>query len=184
LDRDELDEILNGLDNQEEKDRRKGSIVSVTTIETHVEEARERRLDELDELDDAPTERGCLLLAEMSSEGSLLTGNYTEKCVQIAREHKEFVIGFIAQRSLNVEPDDNFIIMTPGVSMPQVGTNRDIKGDGLGQQYNTPRHVVLEMGCDMIIVGRGIIGASDRRKEAERYRWDAWNAYEERIDAD
>jgi len=120
----------------------------------------------------------------MSSEDNMLTKSYTEPCVQIAREHKEFVIGFIAQQSLNVEPDDNFIIMTPGVSMPQVGTSREMKGDGLGQQYSTPRHVVFEMGCDMIIVGRGIVGSSDRRKEAERYRWDAWNAYEERIGVD
>jgi uridine monophosphate synthetase len=116
----------------------------------------------------------------MSSEGNLLTGAYTEKCVEIAREHKDFVIGFIAQRSLNEEEKDNFLTMTPGVSLPPPGREGERMGDGLGQQYNTPRKIVLEQGADVIIVGRGILGAEDRATEAERYRKEAWAAYEER----
>ena len=54
-------------------------------------------------------------------------------------------------------------------------------GDGMGQQYNSPESVVLEKGCDVVIVGRGIIKSENRRKEAERYRVAAWNAYEKRI---
>ncbi|KAI9884848.1 MAG: hypothetical protein M1823_003375 [Watsoniomyces obsoletus] len=128
--------------------------------------------------------RGLLLLAEMSSEGSLLTGKYTEECVALAREHRDFVIGFIAQRSLNGEPDDNFLTLTPGVSLPPAAggsSEASRTGDGLGQQYNHPRWVVLEQGSDIIIVGRGILKASDPRAEAERYRQEAWKAYEDRL---
>lgn len=54
-------------------------------------------------------------------------------------------------------------------------------GDALGQQYNTPRKAVLEAGCDVIIVGRGILRAADREAEAERYRRAGWAAYLERV---
>ncbi len=131
-----------------------------------------------------PPQRGLLLLAQMSSEGNLLTESYTEQCVQLARQHRDFVIGFVAQQSLNSAADDNFVTFTPGVSLPPADSAEDAKlrGDGLGQQYNSPRHVVLDQGCDIIIVGRGIVGAKDRQKEAERYRQEAWRAYEERLE--
>lgn len=138
------------------------------------------------ELNDAPVARGLLLLAEMSSEGNLLTGAYTHRCVDVARQHRDFVLGFVAQRSLNTEPGDNFISFTPGVSLPPPSDDGNVAaagvgGDGLGQQYRTPRSVVLEDGCDVVIVGRGILKARDRKREAERYRREAWRAYEERV---
>jgi uridine monophosphate synthetase len=40
---------------------------------------------------------------------------------------------------------------------------------------------VYEQGTDVVIVGRGIIKADDPGAEAERYRVEAWRAYEERI---
>ncbi|KAK3080097.1 hypothetical protein LTS18_003126 [Coniosporium uncinatum] len=132
-------------------------------------------------LGSTPFLRALLLLAEMSSEGHLMTGDYTAKCVEIARQYKDFVMGFIAQRSLNQREGDNFITMTPGCSLPPPGHDGGAMGDGLGQQYNTPRKLVLEQGCDVVIVGRGILKAEDRGAEAERYRKEAWEAYEERI---
>ncbi|KAI9797331.1 MAG: orotidine 5'-phosphate decarboxylase [Piccolia ochrophora] len=168
-------------------------IVSTTTIETHVEPSRTlptrtsafegtERSAALEKLGSQPIERALLLLAEMSTEGSLMTGAYTTSCVAMARQHRDFVVGFIAQKSLNSEPDDNFISFTPGVSLPPANGSKDgAAGDGLGQQYNTPRNVVLEKGCDVIIVGRGILAAEDRSKEAERYRREGWKAYQERI---
>ena len=167
-------------------------------------------------LDEPPVARGLLLLAEMSSEGNLLTGDYTRRCVETARQHRDFVLGFIAQRSMNSESGDNFICFTPGVSLPPSSSTttdtdddeeeddddntddeeeedddaagdgvrsraKSSRGDGLGQRYNTPRKVVLKEGCDVVIVGRGILKARDRKKEAERYRREAWRAYVERI---
>ncbi|KAI0677550.1 Orotidine 5'-phosphate decarboxylase [Trametes maxima] len=137
-----------------------------------------------------PLGRGLLLLAEMSTKGSLATGSYTEEAVRMARANREFVIGFIAQRRMDgvglhegeSAPGEDFLILTPGVGL-------DTKGDGMGQQYRTPREVVLESGCDVIIVGRGIYGKDNDanpeavRAQAERYREEGWKAYQARIGA-
>jgi uridine monophosphate synthetase len=137
--------------------------------------------DIFEQLGSTPYLRALLLLAEMSSAGNLLTGAYTQQCVSIARQHRDFVMGFIAQHSLNSEPGDNFITMTPGVNLPPKGEEGEkLAGDDLGQQYNTPRKIVYEQGCDIIIVGRGIIKADDPGMEAERFRKEAWAAYEAR----
>ena len=118
--------------------------------------------------------RALLLLAQMSSSGNLMDGAYTDACIAQARANPDFVMGFIAQRSLNSDKGDNFITMTPGV---QIGST----GDALGQQYNTPEKVVGEAGTDVVIVGRGIYGAADRTRAAEEYRVRSWRAYEERV---
>lgn len=56
--------------------------------------------------------RGCLLVAEMSSTGSLATGDYTRAAVKMAEDNKDFVMGFICQSRLSESHD--FIHMTPG----------------------------------------------------------------------
>ena len=135
-----------------------------------------------------PLGRGLLLLAEMSTDGSLATGSYTAGVVSMARTHRDFVIGFIAQHRMEglgdaevhiVNEDEDFLVLTPGVGL-------DEKGDAMGQQYRTPRQVVLDSGCDVIIVGRGIyggdltlVGAIAAR--AERYMAEGWAAYLERL---
>lgn len=200
-DEEDVDEEEEEDDNTEEEDDdndqlyghyddrsgRKPSVVSVsTTISTKTEcispqpEANQANNDEstpsaaLARLGQPPMLRSLLLLAEMSSAGNLMTGSYTSQCIVEARKFPEFVMGFIAQRSLNEQPGDNFVTMTPGV---QIGSS----GDGLGQQYNTPEKVVGEAGTDIIIVGRGVYGAQDKRATAEEYRSRAWAAYEARL---
>ncbi|KAF2740800.1 orotidine-5'-phosphate decarboxylase [Polyplosphaeria fusca] len=177
---------------------RKHSVVSIsTTISTRTESISPRpqpdfhpeeafALDTrtlLSRLGEPPYLRSLLLLAEMSSEGHLMTPEYAQKCVEIARQNRDFVMGFIAQRSLNTEANDNFVTMTPGCQLPPPGQEGKKLGDKLGQQYNTPRSIVLDKGCDVIIVGRGIVNAPNSVKEAERYRAEGWKAYEERIGA-
>lgn len=121
-----------------------------------------------------PEPRGLLLLAELSSKGSLATGEYTAKTVEIAREHKGFVFGFIAQNRMEEQDDEDWLILTPGVGL-------DDKGDELGQQYRTV-DTVVQGGSDVIIVGRGLYAKGrDPVHEAQRYRLAGWEAYEKRV---
>nr|AHY22502.1 orothidine 5'-phosphate decarboxylase [Lecanicillium sp. HF627] len=175
-----------------DNDGRKGSIVSVTTVTQRYESALSPRfnksISEGDEvlfpgIDEAPLERGLLILAQMSSEGNFMNKEYTQACVEAARENKSFVMGFISQEALNTEPDDAFIHMTPGCQLPpdDEGKNGVLKGDGKGQQYNTPQKIIGISGADIAIVGRGILKANDPVEEAERYRSASWKAYTERV---
>ena len=138
-------------------------------------------------IEEAPLDRGILLLAQMSSKGNLMTPAYTQACVEAARAHKSFVVGFIAQESLNTLPDDAFVHLTPGCKLPPPGEDVDgsatgaLPGDGMGQQYNTPARLIGICGADIVIVGRGIITAVDPPSEAERYRRKAWKAYLTRV---
>ncbi|KAF8517808.1 humps family-domain-containing protein [Gautieria morchelliformis] len=134
-----------------------------------------------------PLGRGLLLLAEMSSQGSLATGSYTQDAIEMARSHRDFVIGFIAMNRDNIQKpgaasdtNEDFLILTPGVGL-------DSRGDSMGQQYKTPREVILERRCDIIIVGRGIYGRGDNvdvrtaQQQAKRYQQAGWSAYLERL---
>lgn len=133
-----------------------------------------------------PLGRGLLLLAEMSTKGSLAVGEYTKSSVRMALDNPEFVIGFIAQNRMDALAAElgyagkDLLILTPGVGL-------DSRGDGKGQQYRTPKEVVGEAGCDVIIVGRGIYGdgktldVTDVRAKAERYQSEGWVAYRNRL---
>ncbi len=125
-------------------------------------------------------DRALLILAEMTSKGSLATGSYTQASVEIARRHKDFVIGFIATRQLGEvttdsksTEDEDFLVLTPGV-------NRVSKEDNLGQQYNSPANAIAR-GADFIISGRGIYAVEDPVETVQLYQKEAWDAYEKRI---
>jgi len=133
-----------------------------------------------------PLGRGLLLLAEMSTKGSLAVGEYTKSSVRMALDNPEFVVGFIAQSRMDSLATElggagkDLLILTPGVGL-------DSRGDDKGQQYRTPKEVIEESGCDVIIVGRGIYGdgknldVTDVRAKAERYRSEGWLAYRNRL---
>lgn len=97
----------------------------------------------------------------------------------MAARNQDFVIGFIGQRRLPVPAQENgvdpdFLYLTPGVSMAE-------PGDSLGQQYRSPEQVILDSGCDVIIVGRGIYGAADPAAKAREYQKAGWDAYLKRV---
>ncbi|KAL5335943.1 Orotidine 5'-phosphate decarboxylase domain-containing protein [Aspergillus crustosus] len=124
-------------------------------------------------------ERGLLILAEMTSKGSLATGSYTERSVEYARRYKGFVMGFVSTRALSEvlaegkEDEEDFVVFTTGVNLSD-------KGDKLGQQYQTPESAVAR-GADFIIAGRGIYKAEDPVEAVKRYREAGWGAYLERV---
>jgi orotidine-5'-phosphate decarboxylase len=82
-------------------------------------------------------ERAMLILAEMTTAGSLATGDYTLFCIEIARKRKQSVIGFVATQSLTnfggantgtdavAGEEEDFVIFTTGI-------NATCNGDNLG----------------------------------------------------
>lgn len=119
-----------------------------------------------------PKGRALLLLAQMSSRNNLIDDRYIEETINMAKEHREFVIGFIAQQRLLKDP--SMLHLTPGVKLQE-------KTDKLGQQYQTPE-TKIKMGSDIIIVGRGITESVNPLATAETYRQQAWDTYQEIID--
>lgn len=121
--------------------------------------------------------RALLILAEMTSKGSLATGEYTKLSVDCARQHPEFVLGFVATRSLGeVEgdvaktgEDEDYLVFTTGVNLAS-------KGDALGQQYQTPQSAIAR-GADFIISGRGIYAVPDPVAAVKEYQQAGWEAY-------
>lgn len=77
--------------------------------------------------------------------------------------------------------DDAFLNFAPGVNLPAEGETKGVASDGKGQQWRGPDEVIGRDGIDIVIVGRGILGAIDRASEAERYRKASWKAYERRV---
>lgn len=118
--------------------------------------------------------RGLLMIAELSSSGSLAYGEYTNQVLNMAKTDKQFVIGFIAQHDMGGRDEGfDWLIMTPGISL-------DEKGDSLGQQYKTVDQAILH-GADVIIVGRGLFKNTDPKLQAHRYRKAGWDAYLRRV---
>ncbi len=118
-----------------------------------------------------PKNRGLLVLAEMTPEGTLAKGDYTAASIKMAEDHEDFVIGFITTRKLSENPC--FINMTPGIQLTA-------GGDRLGQKYLTPE-TAIQQRADVIIVGRGIYEASDPLETGKKYRAAGWQAYQDRL---
>lgn len=113
-----------------------------------------------------------LLIAEMSSDGTMAKGAYTRKAVEMGETHADTVMGFISLRKLSQQP--GMIHFTPGVKMHP-------GQDALGQRYRTVDEVIGKNKSDIIIVGRDITHAANPKEQAILYREKAWNAYVKNI---
>ncbi len=119
-----------------------------------------------------PKKQGLLLLAEMSSSGTIAKGAYTKKAVEMAEEQPDYVMGFICLRKLSHLP--GMIHFTPGVKLAP-------GKDSLGQRYRTVDEILIKNQSDVIIVGRDITHAAKPKEQAAIYREKGWSAYSRRI---
>lgn len=122
--------------------------------------------------------RGVLILAEMTSKGSLATGSYTKSSIDIARQYPQTIMGWVATKELSQYADEkvddeDFVVFTTGVNISS-------KGDALGQQYQTPT-TAMASGSDFLIAGRGIYAAADPVAAVKEYRKAGWDAYQARV---
>ena len=122
---------------------------------------------------------GLLLLAELSVAGNLTDDIYKQKSAAMAAELTDSVTGFISRGAF--PGSENFLILTPGVKLeadpPSPKGFGEASTDGKGQQYLTPTTAIAG-GSDLIIVGRGIIQATDPVATAIEYEKAGWNAYQ------
>ena len=116
-------------------------------------------------------DRGMLIIGDMANAGS--TDYYSISCIQAARKHPEFVVGFVAKtktslfgniaRVAHIEGED-FIIFTTGVDIASLA----------------PRDAILE-GADFLIVGRQALASKDPIATVRAYQQTGWQSYEERV---
>lgn len=85
---------------------------------------------------------GCLIVANMSNNNY----NFKEKALQMAKDNKDNVVGFITQERINM---NGMVCMTPGIS----SSNSKIDD----QKYRTSD----EVDTDYIIVGRAIYNSKE-----------------------
>lgn len=116
--------------------------------------------------------KGILLVAEMSSSNNLIDNTYRDAVISFANKFKKNVLGFICQEKIS--KDNSFVYLTPGISFTK-------KKDTLDQNFVSPEKAILQKDSDIIIVGRGIYQANEPDKEAEKYKIISWNAYQQKI---
>ncbi len=121
---------------------------------------------------------GVLLLAQMSSSGSLLEGEYSQRTLEMGAASPH-VIGYIGNGSspsdlevLRAKVGEGRMIWTPGVN------TKAVEGV-LGQRYGHHADAVRS-GSDAIIVGSGIHGFDDPAASAQEYANESWKALMER----
>lgn len=115
-------------------------------------------------------DRGVFIVAQMSSEGALTTGDYINSAVSDFKD-SDLIAGYVCQK--NIYTDPGLIQLTPGVQLLK-------STDGLGQQYNLPQDVV-NSGADLVVVGRGVTKAENKLEAVLEYKKVLWEAYENRV---
>ncbi|XP_054282429.1 uridine 5'-monophosphate synthase-like [Macrosteles quadrilineatus] len=117
--------------------------------------------------------RGVFLVAQLSCAGNLITPQYTKSVMRQAGAYPKLVAGLVAQ-SADVVVSPGLVQLTPGVSLAEAA-------DGFGQQYNSPRAVVMSKGADLAVVGRGVVRGDNPTAAARQYQTQLWDALQERL---
>jgi len=115
--------------------------------------------------------RGIFVVAEMSSQGALTTGDYIKRAILAAETASDLVVGLVCQSNLSTHPE--MLQLTPGVHLSS-------NSDSLGQQYKDPQ-TVINAGADLAVVGRGITESSSVITAVLSYKEALWEAYEKRV---
>lgn len=116
---------------------------------------------------------GLIIVAQMSTEDTLTSREYTKKALAIAQKHQDVVVGIVGQ---NKRPRDAGLMMfTPGINLDQTG-------DAHGQVYNVPQEAFEKRGIDVMIVGRGIYRAEAPANKAAEYKRVGWQSYLKRLE--
>lgn len=115
--------------------------------------------------------RACVIVAEMTTKRALTSENYIESALQIANNHADFVLGYVAKQGYI--KGKNLICMSPGISLSS-------SSDSSNQKYRLPEDAIAD-GVDIIIVGRDICKSADITASATEYKTRSYDAYLKRV---
>lgn len=116
-----------------------------------------------------PCNMGLITISEMSSHDRLSDDNYIRNVLNISIKNPK-VIGTVAQRKV----DDRLLLFSPGINFSNNGNNQK-------KDYIHPRKAFEKNKTDFIIVGKAIYQSKNPVLEAEKYRKEAWKAYETKL---
>ena len=111
--------------------------------------------------------KGIIFVAEMSNKGNLITEKYTKQTINICKNSKNIVLGFVSQKKI---ASNYYLYLTPGVSVK-------ISNDNLDQCYRTPEEAIIRDNCDIIIVGRAIYNNNNPEKTAIQLKNRGWDCF-------
>ncbi|WP_185850488.1 orotidine-5'-phosphate decarboxylase [Blattabacterium cuenoti] len=116
-----------------------------------------------------PCNMALITISEMSSHDRLSDDNYIRNVLNISIKNPK-VIGTVAQRKV----DDRLLLFSPGIHFSNNKNNKK-------KDYIHPRKAFEKNKTDFIIVGKAIYQSKNPVLEAEKYRKEAWNAYETKL---
>ncbi|WP_185864565.1 orotate phosphoribosyltransferase [Blattabacterium cuenoti] len=117
-----------------------------------------------------PCNIGLVTVSEMSSHDRLSDDNYIRKVLNISLKNPK-VIGTVAQRKV----DDRLLLFNPGIHFSNPGCHQK-------KDYIHPIQAFEQNKTDFIIVGKAIYQSKNPVIEAEKYRKEAWKAYEKNLE--
>lgn len=123
--------------------------------------------------------RGAITVAQMSSNGNLLSSEYTVRTLMQIRDLQEetnFIAGVVTRNKIYLNDQNlnyGLFRMIPGVEFTQFNK--------LDQQYITPKEAFEKRGADFVVVGNALYNSPNIEVAALTLKTDCWNAYLNRL---